>query len=261
MTTGPYRRRNTTLRQVVDRRSQRENNFFLAIIGFSLLVHSIVAAIFLHSPSPAIPHRPPTLSVELVMAPVANPQRGSASASPKIAAPVAVQKEPVLPPKAIKKEPVVVTKDKPRIVKDDEIRADIAKMKQRLADQAEAKRAEDAIAAMRKKTAAPPQKAMAAGSATGTGDEAGSAIGEWLQQAVREKWSWPDRKRKELSAEVEVEFDIRGRLSNYRFVRHATDSRFDDSLKRALLSLEPLPKALRKPYKERILFNLEDLQP
>ncbi|PKN12699.1 MAG: hypothetical protein CVU69_06610 [Deltaproteobacteria bacterium HGW-Deltaproteobacteria-4] len=270
MTTGRYSRRNASFRPTGVRRSDRENNFFLAIVGFSLLSHIIVAALFLYTPTTS-KRRPPTLYVDLVMAPpVANPQRGSAGAVRKIAEPVAVTPpaatppQPVVPQTKVAKEPVVVKEKevkKPAVSKDDDIAADIAKMKQRKAEQDELKDAQAAIAAMKQKTTSAQPAAAAVGSASGTGDEAGSAIGEWLQSAVRKKWSWPDRKRKDLSAEVEVEFDRTGKLSKpLRFIRHSSDSRFNDSLERALLSLEPLPMALRKPYKETIIFNLEELQ-
>lgn len=268
MTTGRYSRGNATLRQVADRKSQRENNFFLAIIGLSLLVHTIVATLFLYKPTNTTRRRPPTLYVDLVMAPVANPQRGSAGAIKKIAepvavaAPVAAAPQPVAPTKVAKEQVVVKGKEtkKTAEVKDEGIAAAMAKMKQRKAEQDELKDTQAAIAAMGKKTAQATSAAAVVGSASGNGDEPGSAIGDWLQDAVRKKWSWPDRKRKDLSAEVEIEFDVAGKLSNYRFIRYSKDSRFDDSLKRALLSLEPLPKELRKPYKETILFNLDDLQ-
>ena len=272
MTTGRYSRRNDSFRPTGTRRSDRENNFFLGMVGFSLVVHVIVAAIFLHNPTPAMQRRPPTLYVDLVMAPpVANPQRGSAGTVRKIAAPVAAQPQPVAPTRVPKEQVVVKGKEikKAPVVKDDGIAADIAKMKQRKAEQDELKAEQDelkaaqaAIAAMKKKPAPTPTPPAAAviGSATGTGDEAGGAISDWLYGAVKAKWSWPDRKRRDLSAEVEVEFNVAGKLSNYRFIRSSKDARFDDSLKRALLSLEPLPKALRKPYKETILFNLDDLQ-
>ena len=268
MTNGRYRRRNASFRPTGERRTDRENNFFLGMVGFSLVVHVIAAAIFLHNPTPAIPRRPPTVYVNLVMAPVANPQRGSAGAVRKISAPavpvppVAAPVQPAVPTKVTKESVVIKSKEtkKTPAPKDEvDVAADIAKMKQRKAEQDELQAAQAAIAALKKKTPVSPATA-AVGSATGTGDEAGSAVGEWLQKAVREKWSWPDRKRKDLSAEVEIEFNAAGKLTNYRFIRSSKDSRFDDSLKRALLSLGPLPKTLREPYKETILFNLDDLQ-
>lgn len=261
MTTGRYSRRNASFRPTGARRSDRENNFFLGIVGFSFVVHVIVVAIFSYTPTTTNKRRPPTLYVDLVIPPVANPQRGSAGAIRKIAEPVAVAPpQPVIPSKVTK--PVVVKAKevkKTPAVKDDDIAATIAKMKQDKKEQDELKEALAAIAVMKKKTTpAPPAAAAAVGSASGTGDEAGSAIDEWLQRAVKEKWTWTDRKKKDLSAEVEVEFDATGKLSNYRFIRSSRDARFDDSLKRALLSLEPLP-TLRK-YKATILFNLDDLQ-
>ena len=268
MTTGRYSRSNASFRPTGILRSDRKNNFFLGMVGFSLLVHVIVAAIFSHTPTATNQRRPPTLYVDLVMPPVANPQRGSASAVRKIAPPVAAAPPVVAPP-----QPVVPTKvnkpvavkgkevKKSAVVKDDDgIAAAMAKMKQRKAEQDELKDAQAAIAALKKRTTPIPQAIAPVGSASGTGDEAGSAIDEWLQSAVRRKWNWPGRKRKDLSAEIEVEFDVAGKLTNYRFVRSSGEALFDKSLKDALLKLEPLPKTIRKQFKETILFNLDDLQ-
>jgi outer membrane biosynthesis protein TonB len=270
VTTGRYSRRNPSFRPTGIRRSDRENNFFLAIVGFSLVSHIIVAALFLYTPATTSKRRPPTLYVDLVMAPpVANPQRGSAGAVRKIAEPVAVTPpaatppQPVVPQTKVAKEPVVVKEKevkKPAAIKDDDIAADIAKMKQRKVEQDEEKDALNAIAAMRKRTTPAPQVAAAVGSASGTGDEAGSAIGEWLQSAVKAKWTWTDRKRKDLSAEIEVNFASNGKIIGYRFKRSSGDARFDKSLTDAFIKLETLPKPLGKPHQETFLFNLDDLQ-
>lgn len=261
MTTGRFRRNNDSYRPTGARRSDRENNFFLALIGCSLLLHIIAFAIFQHTPAPAKPHRPPAVYVDLVATPVANPQRGSAALTSKTPAPV--KKETTVPARTAKEEPVLKNKESqklPPAEKSVDMRAEIAKMRKRLAAQAEEEEIQTAIAAMKKKSTHPLLSPPTIGSAAGTGDEAGSAIGEWLQRAVKAKWIWPDRKRKDLSAEVEVEFDASGKLSHYNFRRSSGDARFDKSLKDALLKLETLPKPLRKPFKETILFNLEELQ-
>ena len=262
MTTGRYSRRNLPLRQTGARPIPREENFFLVMIGCSVVVHIIAAAIFSHTPPSPIQQRTPPLYVDLVMPPVANPQRGSAGAVRKIAAPVAVEKVPALPTKVAKEEVVVKVKEpkKTDVVKDDGIAEAMAKMKQRKADQDELNDAQAAIANMKKKTIPTQQAVATVGSASGTGDEAGSAVGEWLQSAVKSKWVWAGKKRKELSAEIEVTFDTTGKLSNYRFMRTSGDALFDKSLTNALLKLEALPKELRKPFQETILFNLDDLQ-
>ena len=262
MTTGRHSRRNATIRQATARRGHRENNVFLGVVGFSLAIHIIVATIFLHNPTAAIQRRPPTLSVDLVMAPVANPQRGSAGAVKKAVAPVATEKVPPLPAKAPKETIVLKGKEikKTPAAQDDGVAADIAKMKQRLADKAEEKNAQNAIADMRKKKTPASEATAAVGSSNGTGNKPGSAIDAWLQKEVKAKWNLPGRKRKDLSAEVEVEFDAAGKLSNYRFIRFSGEALFDKSLKDALLKLEPLPKTMREPYKNTILFNLDELQ-
>lgn len=267
MTSGRYRRHNSPLRPTSARRTDRENNFFLAMLGASLAVHLLAAAIFSHPPPTPVLRKPPTVYVDLVLAPpVANPQRGSADAIRKIVAPtapVAASPQPVVPTKVAKEQVVVKGKEtKPAEITDDAgIHDYIAKTKQRLEDKATLNDAQSDMEKWRKKKITPPpQTTVAVGTTSGTGDEAGSAIDAWLQKEVKAKWSWPDRKRKDLSAEVEVEFDVTGKLSHYRFLRPSSDPRFDDSLKRALFSLQPLPRELRKPFKETILFNLDDLQ-
>lgn len=266
MTTGRYSRRNASFRPTGIRRSDRENNFFLAIVGFSLVSHIIVAAIFLYNPAATSKRRPPTLYVDLVMAPVANPQRGSASAISKAAKPVAVApSQPAVPTKVAKAPVVVKAKEtkKASVPKDDDadIRKYISEAKQRLADQAILNDTQSDMEKWRKKKTTPaPQVAAAVGSASGTGNEEGSAVGEWLQQAVKEKWTWPDRKRKDLSAEIEVNFASNGKIIGYRFKRSSGDARFDKSLTDAFIKLETLPKPLGKPLQETFLFNLDDLQ-
>jgi len=260
VTTGRYRRGNATLRQVADRRSQRENNFFLAIIGLSLLLHSIVAALFLYKPSSTSRRRPPTLSVDLVMAPpVLNPQRGSAVAINKIAPTAPVAKVP--PVKVAKGQLVVKGKEvrKAPTDKPDDLDKSIRDMRKRRDEQRELQEIQKTIAAMKQKTASTPPTAPV-GSASGSGDEAGSAIGEWLQQAVKEKWTWTGRKRKDLSAEIEVNFASNGKIIGYRFKRSSGDARFDKSLTDAFIKLGTLPKPLGKPLQETFLFNLDDLQ-
>lgn len=261
MTTGRYSRRHASFRPTGARRTDRENNFFLAIVGFSLFSHIIVAAIFLYNPTTTSKRRPPTISVDLVMAPVANPQRGSASAIRKVPTPIAAPKQPVVPTK-VPKEPVKDVK-KTAVVKDDDgIAAAMAKMKERKKEQDELKDTQAAIEALKKRTTPTPQAETVApvGSASGTGDEAGSAISEWLQQAVKEKWVWTDRKRKDLSAEIEVNFASNGKIIGYRIKRSSGDTRFDKSLTDAFIKLETLPKPLGKPLQETFLFNLDDLQ-
>ncbi len=263
MTTGRYSRRNASFRPTGVRRSDRENNFFLAIVGFSLVSHIIVAALFLYTPTTS-KRRPPTLYVDLVMAPpVANPQRGSAGATVKTTAPAVTIPQPTVAPPKVVKTPVVVkekeTKKTAAVKDNDNIAADIAKMQQRKAAQDEQREIQAAIAAMKQKTTSTPP-AAAVGSASGTGDEAGSSIGEWLQQAVKEKWTWTDRKSKDLSAEIEVNFASNGKIIGYRFKRSSGDARFDKSLTDAFIKLDTLPKPLGKPHQETFLFNLDDLQ-
>lgn len=269
MTTGRYSRRPAPQRpnsapQRPDsaRRTPREENFFFGMIGCSIAIHLLAAATLLRTPPPPpIVYRPPTIFVDLVLPPVANPQRGDAGGTRKIAAPREVEPIPAVPTKAAKEAVVLKGKglQQEPVAKVDDIGAEIAKMRRRVADRSELQETQNAIATLKNKTKATAPTAVA-GSAAGTGDEAGSERNAWLQSAVKAKWNWTERKRKDLRAEVEVEFDSAGKLSNYRIIRTSGVALFDKSLLNALLKLDPLPKTLRKPFKETILFNLEDLQ-
>lgn len=258
MTTGRYRRRNPDLRQTGARRNDRESNAFFAMVGFSVLAHVIIAAILSQSSPPPMLHKSPAIYVDLLMPPVANPRRGSGSVAKAVVTPVATEQKTIEPVK-VAKEAVTPAKTamKAPVVKAINMDQVIAKIRQK-------KALEDIINTikdMKESKKSPTTQPLAvAGSPSGSGDEVGSAIGEWLQQAVKEKWSWPDTKRKDLSAEVDVEFDIRGKLSKCEIRKPSSDPRFDASLKRAILSIESLPMVMRKTYKETILFNLEDLQ-
>lgn len=268
MTTGRFRRGNAPSLPAAQRRVPTGEGRFATLLAFSLVVHLVVGLICLqrYAPPRFVP-TVPTVYVDLVMPPVTNPQRGSAAAVRPVTAPIASKKPPAAPVKTVKEAvppPVKEGKKTPAVQETSGVDESIAAMRKRMTEQAEQQSVQAAIAALKQKRAQPaPSPPVAVGSAAGNGDEAGSALEEWLRQALREKWRYSKYQRSGRtvpSAEVEVEFDAQGKLSAYRFIRASQDARFDDSLKRAILSLEALPKPLRKPFKETILFNLDDLQ-
>lgn len=267
MTTGRFRRGNAPPLPVAQRRVAAGEGRFATLLAFSLVVHLAIGLVCLQRYAPPrFAPTVPTVYVDLVTAPpVVSPQRGSAAAVRPVAATVA--KPPAAPVKATRAAvppPVQGGKKTPVVQEKNGVDASITAMRKRLAEEKALHDAQAAIAALKQKRTQPaPPPAAAAGIAAGSGDEAGSAIEEWLRQALREKWRYSKYQRTGRSvpsAEVEVEFDAQGKLAAYRFIRASQDARFDDSLKRAILSLEALPKPLRKPFKETIIFNLDDLQ-
>ena len=271
MTTGRYSRRNASFRPTGVRRSDRENNFFLAIVGFSLLSHIIVAALFLYTPPTTSKRRPPTLYVDLVMAPpVANPQRGSAGATVKTAAPAVTIPQPTVAPTKVAKPPVVVKEKetkKAAVVKEDvDIAADIARMKQRKAAQDEQREIQAAIAAMKQKTTSTPPAATTVGSASGTGDEAGGDINKWIYEEFRAKWklSKYQIKNPNLTVSLTIEYDKNGSLIKSDF-EWSGDRTFDDSIRNAFdkFSKEKLPTTylagMRKNFETQIILNPNEL--
>lgn len=271
MTNGRYSRRNASFRPTGVRRSDRENNFFLAIVGISLLSHIIVAALFLYTPATTSKRRPPTLYVDLVMAPpVVNPQRGSAGATVKTAAPVATIPQPTVAAPKVEKPPVVVKEKetkKPAVVKDDvdiaaDIAADIAKKREKL----ELKKIDDEIANMRRKPTSTPPTMATVGSASGIGDEIGGDINGWIYDEFRTKWklSKYQIKNQNLEVNLTIEYDKNGTLINSKF-EWSGDRTFDDSIRKAFesFSKEKLPSTylvgMRKNFESKIILTPAEL--
>lgn len=255
MTSGRPNRRNLSTHLNRVRKISREENFFLAMIGCSLLLHLITAAFFQYKPAPSRQHRAPTVTVDLVLPPVVNPQRGNTGRSRPKPLPEIAPVTPLTPEKPAEVQPE-------KAENPDDISTEISKMRNRLAEQAaraELQEAQETIAALKKKVTAEKLAKTMVGTPTGTGDEAGGAIGDWLQMAVKKNWVWPG-KWKNIQAKVEVKFDAGGKLIAYRIKEPSGDDLFDKSLLTALAKLEPLPKTIRKPFEETIVFNLEDLQ-
>ncbi|TYO97686.1 cell division and transport-associated protein TolA [Geothermobacter ehrlichii] len=99
------------------------------------------------------------------------------------------------------------------------------------------------------------------GEEKGRGSEQGVGYRLWLQQAYKEAWALSRYQvgRLDLEAEVEVVYDARGFLRDYSFRRKSGDRLFDDSIARAIRSVDRLEPPPGKTLRETIVFNLKDL--
>ncbi len=99
------------------------------------------------------------------------------------------------------------------------------------------------------------------GEEKGRGDEQGVGYRLWLRQAYKEAWALSPYQvsRRDLQAEVEVVYDARGYLKDYRFISPSGDRLFDDSVARAIRSVDRLEPPPGRMLRETILFNLKDL--
>lgn len=63
-----------------------------------------------------------------------------------------------------------------------------------------------------------------------------------LRERLQENWSLPVwLSRKDLSAQVQIFIDSRGKLRNFRFTKTSGNSQFDDAVKKTLKKSEPFP--------------------
>ena len=78
----------------------------------------------------------------------------------------------------------------------------------------------------------------------GTGTEEGVSTDAWLHEFLKQAWRLSKYQlgRTDLSAEVQLTFDGKGRLLNYKFLAKSADPRFDDSVVRAVLQLKDYPE-------------------
>lgn len=243
-------------------------HLFAAALACSLIMHLISGAALLRGVNFArFEHSSqPTLYVDLVAPPVARPRQSEGETA---AAAPAHKEQPFVPAAAPRNEVLVPSKNKkaskPAPAVEDDIRQSLAAMRQRRDDRLAQEETDAAIAALKKARTAPAQTPAlkpTVGSASGNGSEAGGRIDDWIRQQLRDSWKLSRYQldgRRDLSARVELEFDGRGKLSGYRFVRSSENQQFNDSLRRAILNLKPLPNPPTSGWKTTATFTLDDL--
>lgn len=268
MTTGRFSRRPVSPPPSPAVRVPPGHAVFALFVAVSLILHGLLAWLLLHQikfipwnrMQPTV-----TMAVDLVAPPVLNPRRGAGGATldpvSKPAAPVPATVTSVPERTTVAPAPTTKPAGTPAsntIASDDEIRQRLNAMRQKQQDAREQNNVADAIAALQRARA----PKTSAGATNATGSEAGSAIEDWLRQALRDNWQFSKYQveKFDLRARVEIEFDAQGRLLRYTLVEPSRDDNFNDSLRRAIHKLKALPQAPGKPWRNTILFTLDDLQ-
>lgn len=252
---------------------------FGRMLGVSLVLHLVLVLLFAGVLIPRAKSDPrPVYVVDLVNLPVANPQAGRPDAAPQakqvkpIAEPKpapkpvvkpkpAPQPKPAPAPKPVAKpkpqpKPAPVAPPPPKADYQDALSA-IDKLKR----QQEIDRLKQTLAGLQTQdTRAEPIKAPL-GETTGLGSEAGVSRQSWLQEKYKQAWSLSKYQvsRPDLEVSVQVVFDARGHLRDYRILTKSGDQRFDDSVTQAVRSLERLPEEPGRQVEYTLHFNLKDL--
>lgn len=256
---------------------------FGRMLLISLGIHLLAAVLFAVGLRPPPRPAPPAYRVDLVSLPVAHPRAGSAAApapiAPVVSRPPTSSAPRQLPAKTTPKTTVPSKTPKPAektaigkkpakgpapsSIDDDydEVQANLKIMqmrreRDRRRQVAEAK-INQALAVERQ------QHSTATGSSSSkSGDQLGSAYEDWIKVQLHELWTLSRYQvggRRDLSCELELRFDARGTLADYRIERRSGDERFDDSVRRAVLQLKQLPSAPGKNLSLTVEFNLKDL--
>lgn len=193
------------------------------------------------APPPAQPKpAPPTPKVEVKPVPKPSPKPTPKPVVPAKPIPKPAEKKPVAP--AVASDPLKAIEDMRR-------RQELEDLKQKLdrLSQSDTRRSSTSQAPV--------------GMPTGKGAEAGVSYDAWIHDYLKAAWSLSKYQvgRLDLEAKVRLQFDARGHLRNYDFTKESGDSRFDDSVRRAILQLKELPNAPERPLDLNVTFNLKDL--
>jgi colicin import membrane protein len=242
-------------------RHRRKKEFGLEVaISCSLLAHLAFFAAFSFLDLFRTDHTnaAPVYYVDMVNLPVANPQAGSPvqRGSDDMPSPSETPKEmqsPVAPPQKLP----VPTPDKkapePRAESEKEFRERFARLEKKV----EGQQTESAIDKLRAKIAAGSGRAGMPG---GTGTEAGSDYGSYIQSRLRDAFekTITSSGRKPMVV-VRLTINRSGKVVGYRIERSSGDKVFEDSVSRAVYLAEenfPPPPG-RKEFQQGFIFKPE----
>jgi colicin import membrane protein len=220
--------------------------------------------------------RPPVYYVDLVNLPVERPQAGRPDAAQKKETKKKADKKSSTKAKkdvaaSVKKETVkTAAPEKAEAAveesgpSDADIATKIARMQQKDERKKEREALKQKLAALatqdsRGEDAAPDAPV---GVPDGTGDEVGISWQLWLQAFLKQQWALSEYQvtRLDLEAEVFIEYDSNGQMTDFRFLEKSGDRIFDDSVKAAILKSRQLPKPPPVAvWKVEVVFNLKDL--
>lgn len=240
-------------------RQRRKIEFGLEVaITCSLLAHLAFFAVFSFFDLFRTDHTnaAPVYYVDMVNLPVANPRAGSPlqRGSDNIPTPPETPKEmqsPVTPPQKLPVPPTDKKAPEPRAESEKEFLERFARLEKKV----EGQRTESAIDKLRAKVAA---GSGHAGMPGGTGTEAGSDYGSYIQSRLQdafEKTITPGARNPLVV--VRLTIDRHGKVIGYRIERSSGDKAFEDSVARAVRLAEenfPPPPG-RKEFQQGFIFK------
>jgi hypothetical protein len=98
------------------------------------------------------------------------------------------------------------------------------------------------------------------GMADGKGDEAGVRAIAYVQEFIRQQWSFSKYQAVgNPEAEMKLYYNQDGRLLHFRFIKKSGNELFNESLTRAVTKSKQLGQSLPDAMEFDILFNLKDM--
>jgi len=242
-------------------RHRRKKEFGLEVaISCSLLAHLAFFAAFSFLDFFRLDHTnaAPVYYVDMVNLPVANPragsplQRGSDNRPSSPETPKKMQ-SPVTPPQKLTVPPPDKKTPEPRAESEKEFRERFARLEKKV----EGQQTESAIDKLRAKVAAGSGRAGMPG---GTGTEAGSDYGSYIQSRLRDAFEKTiTSSGRNPMVVVRLTIDKSGKVIGYRIERSSGDKVFEGSVSRAVYLAEenfPPPPG-RKEFQQGFIFKPE----
>ncbi len=218
-----------------------------------------------------VTEKPPVYYVDLLQAPVANPQAGLPE--PRVAAreqltppaPSAVQAPPS--PLATPAKPLPPAKS--AAAAKAAAQAEERELEKKMAQlqEAEEQRAyQERLARMIQRSTRQVLPAVPVGIPEGKGAEAGAPSLAYAQAFIQQNWALSpylladERQMAGIEAKVRLTYEKNGRLKSFRFEKESGDSRFDESVRRALAKSQQLPQPLPERLEDVLVtFNLKSM--
>jgi len=240
-------------------RRQKQDVGLGTSIAFSLLLHGAFLAgmILFNSFLQVKPTAVPVYYVDILNLPVADPRAGSPTARGTDSTPPAPargREEMRLPPDKL---PTSVTKKdiskEPRAETEKEFRERLSRLERKV----EGRQTEAAIEALRRKAAA---GSGGAGMPTGTGTEAGSDYGSYIQSRLKDAFALTIASGSRNPMVVaRLTIDRHGKVIGFRIERSSGDKVFEDSVARAVdrASANFPPPPGRREFQQGFIFKPE----
>ncbi len=234
---------------------------FLFSLGLHLLLLLVFSGVFIFKSDR---DRRPVYYVDLTKMPVANPQAGRPDARPKTTKKVTKKAVKKTVKKTVKTAPVKKTTSKTKqiaVASDADIQQKLDALK-RKQERDELKQKLAALAAGDSRDEDVLASDVPLGMPDGQGDEAGASYQAYLQAFLKEQWTLSRYQVRNEDAETTVRlvYSRTGQLLNLEVLKSSGESKFDASVKEAILKEQQLPfEPHQDNWTQDVIFNLKDL--